>query len=61
MYHRRNVVNILLYIADQCKRYYPASEISNMLSVFLPLLTKDVSPILLTVLLWSFKEYSTSM
>ncbi|OBZ79732.1 Proteasome activator complex subunit 4A [Grifola frondosa] len=37
----RNVVNILLFVAEQCNRYFPASEIPNMLSVFLPRLTKD--------------------
>ncbi|TFK89763.1 ARM repeat-containing protein [Polyporus arcularius HHB13444] len=37
----RNVVNILLFVAEQCKRYFPASEISDMLSTFLPVLTKD--------------------
>ncbi|KZT23745.1 hypothetical protein NEOLEDRAFT_1135845 [Neolentinus lepideus HHB14362 ss-1] len=37
----RNVVNILLYVAELCKRYYPATEIPNMLSTFLPLFTKD--------------------
>jgi proteasome activator subunit 4 len=38
----RNVVNILLYVAEQSKRYYPASEIPAMLSKFIPMLTKDV-------------------
>ena len=42
MYRRRNVVNILLFVAEQCKRYYPPSEIPDMLSTFLPMLTKDV-------------------
>ena len=42
MYCRRNVVNILLFVAEQCKRYYPVSEIDDMLSTFLPMLTKDV-------------------
>ncbi|KAF5375146.1 hypothetical protein D9758_000062 [Tetrapyrgos nigripes] len=37
----RNVVNILLYVAEQCKRYYPADEIPNMLDEFLPLVTQD--------------------
>ncbi|KAI0757312.1 ARM repeat-containing protein [Daedaleopsis nitida] len=37
----RNVVNILLFVAEQCRRYYPASEIPDMLSEFLPMLTKD--------------------
>ena len=42
LYGRRNVVNILLFVAEQCKRYFPASEIPDMLSAFLPMLTKDV-------------------
>ncbi|KAJ3001612.1 hypothetical protein NUW54_g6317 [Trametes sanguinea] len=37
----RNVVNILLFVAEQCRRYFPASEIPEMLSTFLPRLTKD--------------------
>jgi proteasome activator subunit 4 len=36
------VVNILLYVAEQSKRYYPATEIAAMLSTFMPMLTKDV-------------------
>lgn len=39
---RRNLVNILLYLADQCKRYYSPEEIPLMLETFLPLLTKEV-------------------
>ena len=38
----RNMVNILLYVAEQCKTYYPPSEIYIMLETFLPLLTKEV-------------------
>ncbi|THV06075.1 hypothetical protein K435DRAFT_712109 [Dendrothele bispora CBS 962.96] len=37
----RNVVNILLYVAEQCKRYYSGDEIPSMLDEFLPLLTQD--------------------
>ncbi|KAF8807254.1 hypothetical protein BYT27DRAFT_7189352 [Phlegmacium glaucopus] len=37
----RNLVNILLYLADQCKRYYSPQEIPLMLETFLPLLTKE--------------------
>ena len=39
---RRNLVNILLYLADKCKRYYSSQEIPVMLETFLPLLTKEV-------------------
>lgn len=38
----RNVVNILLYVAEQCKGYYPVSEIADMLSTFVPRITKEV-------------------
>ncbi|KAF9056661.1 hypothetical protein BJ165DRAFT_1362353 [Panaeolus papilionaceus] len=37
----RNLVNILLFVAELCKRYYPPSEIPAMLDTFLPLLTKE--------------------
>ncbi|KAK7468647.1 Proteasome activator BLM10 [Stygiomarasmius scandens] len=50
----RNVVNILLYVAEQCKRYFPKDEIPSMLDEFLPLLTQDsvltVVPILTSFL-----------
>jgi proteasome activator subunit 4 len=36
------MVNMLLFLAEQCKRYYAASEIPAMLETFLPLLTQDV-------------------
>ena len=45
-YLRRNLVNILLYLAGQCKRYYSPQEIPAMLETFLPLLTKEVCYIL---------------
>jgi proteasome activator subunit 4 len=38
----RNVVNILLYVAEHCKRYYPADVIPEMLETFLPLVTQEV-------------------
>jgi proteasome activator subunit 4 len=37
------MVNILLYLAEQCSHYYPVSEVEEMLSTFLPLLTKEAS------------------
>ncbi|KDR84826.1 hypothetical protein GALMADRAFT_233236 [Galerina marginata CBS 339.88] len=46
----RNLVNILLYVAEQCKRYYPASEIRTMLETFLPILTKDTILTMIPVL-----------
>lgn len=36
------MVNILLYLAEQSNHYYPTSEVGEMLSTFLPLLTKEV-------------------
>lgn len=36
------MVNILLYVAEQCRIYYPPSEIDSMLNTFVPLLTRDV-------------------
>ncbi|KAF5377581.1 hypothetical protein D9615_005140 [Tricholomella constricta] len=46
----RNVVNILLFVAEQCKRYFPARDIPVMLESFLPLLTKDTVLIMIPVL-----------
>ncbi|CAL1696390.1 unnamed protein product [Somion occarium] len=37
----RNMINILLYVAEHCRRYFPTSEIPNMLSAFIPMVTKD--------------------
>ncbi|KAI0728586.1 ARM repeat-containing protein [Fomitopsis betulina] len=37
----RNMINILLFVAEQSRRYYPASEIPEMMATFLPRLTKD--------------------
>lgn len=36
------MVNILLYVAEHSSVYYPAEELSNMLSTFIPMITKDV-------------------
>jgi len=35
-------VNILLYLAEQVKVYFPRSEIPAMLDAFLPLVTQSV-------------------
>jgi len=40
----RNLVNILLYVAFHCKRYYPADAVPEMLETFLPLFTQTVRP-----------------
>ncbi|TCD70651.1 hypothetical protein EIP91_002372 [Steccherinum ochraceum] len=37
----RNMINILLFVAEHCSRYYPASEIPNMLNAFVPMITND--------------------
>ena len=47
---RRNLINILLYLADQCKRYYSPEEIPHMLETFLPLFTQAVR-----FLFWYYK------
>ncbi|KAJ8084329.1 Proteasome activator BLM10 [Marasmius tenuissimus] len=54
----RNVVNILLYVAEQCKRYYPGDEVQPMLDEFLPLLTQDTILTIVPVLT-SFLPLST--
>ena len=43
---RRNSVNILLYLAEQVKLYFPSSEIPAMLDTFLPLVTQSARTIL---------------
>jgi len=47
---KRNLNNILLYVAESCKRYFPAADIPNMLETFLPILTPDVSLISLSIM-----------
>ncbi|KAF8682453.1 hypothetical protein RHS04_02581 [Rhizoctonia solani] len=37
----RNVMNILLYVAEVSRFYYPPSEIPRMLDEFIPLVTQD--------------------
>ncbi|EGO02735.1 hypothetical protein SERLA73DRAFT_102663 [Serpula lacrymans var. lacrymans S7.3] len=49
----RNVVNILLYVAEQCKRYFSDDDINEMLSTFLPLFTADTH-LTMTPVLTSF-------
>ncbi|KAH7915111.1 armadillo-type protein [Hygrophoropsis aurantiaca] len=46
----RNMNNILLYVAESCSRYFPAEEIEEMLSTFLPLLTPDTTLTMIPVL-----------
>ncbi|KAH9081608.1 hypothetical protein EDB83DRAFT_2512470 [Lactarius deliciosus] len=37
----RNVVNIFLYVAERSRYYYPASDIPEMLEIFVPLITQE--------------------
>ncbi|KAJ2920211.1 hypothetical protein MD484_g84, partial [Candolleomyces efflorescens] len=47
---QRNLVNILLYVAEQCKRYYPAEDVPDMLDTLIPTLTHDTILITIPVL-----------
>lgn len=38
----RNVVNVVMYLAEQCNRYFPVEDIPSMLETFIPLVTPDV-------------------
>ena len=40
---RRAIVSLLLYVAEQCNRYFARDSIGGMLQTFIPLLTRDVS------------------
>ncbi|KAF9648519.1 ARM repeat-containing protein [Thelephora ganbajun] len=46
----RNSVNILLYLAEQVKVYFPPSEIPAMLEAFLPLVTQSSILIMIPVM-----------
>ncbi|KAG2062138.1 hypothetical protein BDR06DRAFT_978583 [Suillus hirtellus] len=46
----RNLNNILLYVAESCKRYFPATDIPDMLETFLPILTPDTTLTMIPVL-----------
>ncbi|TFK23084.1 ARM repeat-containing protein [Coprinopsis marcescibilis] len=37
----RNIVNILFYVVERCKKYYPPQAVPEMLDIFLPLLTQE--------------------
>lgn len=39
----RNLNNILLYVAESCKPYFPADDIPDMLSTFLSMITPNAS------------------
>src|ERR1700761_6160784 len=42
----RNMVNLFLYVAERCRRYYPATEIPTMLDCFIPLIKQEVRNVL---------------
>ncbi|KAG9123719.1 hypothetical protein FRC07_014176 [Ceratobasidium sp. 392] len=46
----RNVVNILLHVAETSRLYYPPSETPKMLDVFIPLITRDSIQTLILVI-----------
>ncbi|KAA1468528.1 hypothetical protein DENSPDRAFT_833844 [Dentipellis sp. KUC8613] len=46
----RNVGNILVFVAEKCRRYYPAEEIPEMLSTFIPLVTQSTFLTMIPVL-----------
>ncbi|KAH8120588.1 hypothetical protein DFH11DRAFT_1838384 [Phellopilus nigrolimitatus] len=37
----RNVANIYIYLAESSRRFFPSTEINNLLNTILPLLTRD--------------------
>ncbi len=41
---RRSTLSLLLYVAEHCNRYFSRQDIPNMLSTFLPLVTKEARP-----------------
>jgi proteasome activator subunit 4 len=58
---RRNSVNILLYLAEQVKIYFPSNEIPAMLDTFLPLITQSVRVILLSGYMYMLTSGSYSL
>ncbi|EIW86450.1 hypothetical protein CONPUDRAFT_78796 [Coniophora puteana RWD-64-598 SS2] len=46
----RNMNNIYLYLAEKCSRYFDASDIEDMLSTFLPMLTSQTTLTMMPVL-----------
>lgn len=39
---RRNMINILMYLAEHCKAHFSPADVPEMLDTMLPLLTKEV-------------------
>ncbi|KAG9314593.1 hypothetical protein JVU11DRAFT_5396 [Chiua virens] len=46
----RNLNNILLYVAESCKPYFPAEDIPEMLDTFLPIITPNTTLTMIPVL-----------
>ncbi|KAG8858716.1 hypothetical protein FRB96_004853 [Tulasnella sp. 330] len=46
----RNLHNILLHVAETCREYFAASEISNMLDTFIPLFTQETAATVFTII-----------
>jgi proteasome activator subunit 4 len=55
----RNMVNLFLYVAEKCKRFYPASEIPAMLDCFMPFFNREVRFSCLSLSCTSFKIIQT--
>jgi proteasome activator subunit 4 len=41
-YSSRNMINLFLYVAERCHRFYPVDEIPAMLEAFTPQFTQEV-------------------
>lgn len=52
----RNVINVLLFVAQVARRYFPGSEAQEMLETFLPIVTKEVSASYTCLLLRAIAE-----
>ena len=44
------MVNVLLFVAEVCRRYFPASDIPQMISEFTPMINQDVCGSILSTL-----------
>ncbi|KAI0322307.1 hypothetical protein OF83DRAFT_1161297 [Amylostereum chailletii] len=48
---KRNMAVYYLHLSEQCKRYFPASEIPNMLAEFIPITTSELLTTVVPVML----------
>lgn len=46
----RSTLSLLLYVAEHCNRYFSRQDIPNMLSTFLPLVTKETYLVMIPIL-----------